>query len=206
LDVHDTGTGMTPEVLAKIFDPFFTTKLNGRGLGLAVVEKILREHGAVTKVVSTPSGTTFQIQFPSIGMRPAVAGASPVDVAAEQSARKKNILLVDDEDILRFAIAKGLRKMGYEVLEASNGGDALEIVRSGAAIDILLLDLVLRGMSSREILEEVQHDRPGLKVILISAYSEQKAMASFGDLTTEQFLRKPFHLKDLIASLEKIRL
>jgi PAS domain S-box-containing protein len=204
LEICDTGAGMPPEVQAKIFDPFFTTKLNGRGLGLSVVQKILREHGAETRVVSNPGGTKFQIWFPTACESPAVAPPRPALVKPSSTARR--VLLVDDEDILRFAVSKGLRKKGFEVLEACDGRGALEVVRSEAAIDIMLLDLVLRGMSSREVFVEARRIRPGLKVILISAHSEQTAMASFDSLPTDRFLRKPFHFKDLISCIEKVLL
>ncbi len=171
-------------------------------MGLALVQKILREHGAATQVVSNPGGTKFQIWFPSAGKRPAAAAVP--EAAVEPSSKMRSVLIVDDEDILRCAMVKGLRKRGFAVLEASDGSTALELVRSDAAIDIILLDLVLRGMSSRTVFEEVQRVRPGLKVILISAHSKQTGMhLPFEGLPTEQFLRKPFHLKDLAASLEK---
>jgi CheY-like chemotaxis protein/two-component sensor histidine kinase len=199
LEVTDTGSGMTSEVQSKIFDPFFSTKLPGRGLGLAVVEKILREHGSPMRVKSSPgAGTTIQIWFPTTGKK------FPVSPAAQVAApRTGTVLVVEDEDLLRLAVAKGLRKKGFVVLEASDGPAALELIRSnGNTIDVVLLDLMLRGMSSREFFEEARRAHPDMKAILTSAYGEDTALAAFSGIPIERFLRKPFHLAELVKSLQ----
>jgi nitrogen-specific signal transduction histidine kinase len=199
LEVSDTGSGMTSEVQSKIFDPFFSTKLPGRGLGLAVVEKILREHGSPMRVKSSPgAGTTIQIWFPTTGKKFPAAPAVHV-----KAARTGTVLVVEDEDLLRLAVAKGLRKKGFVVLEACDGPAALDLIRSnGSTIDVILLDLMLRGMSSREFFEEARRGHPGMKVILTSAYAEDTALAAFSGIPIELFLRKPFHLTELVKSLE----
>jgi len=136
-------------------------------------------------------------------------GASGTDaipagpISAEKSSRTRTILVVEDEDLLRNAVVKGLRNRGFTVLEACDVPSALALIRSDAnKIDIAVLDLMLRGISSREICEEVQSRRPGLKVILTSAHSEQTAVASFSGLPIELFLRKPFRLADLATLLQ----
>ena len=105
--------------------------------------------------------------------------------------------VVEDEDPLRLAVVKGLQKRGFAVLEACDGPAALDLIRSDAnEIDAALLDVMLRGMSSREIFEETRRLRPCVNVILTSAYSEETVEASFGGLRIERFIRKPFHLAD----------
>jgi PAS domain S-box-containing protein len=199
LEVSDTGSGMTSEVQSKIFDPFFTTKLPGRGLGLAVVEKILREHGSPMRVKSSPgAGTTIQIWFPTQGKK-----LPPSPVVRVAAPRTGTVLVVEDEDLLRLAVAKALRKKGFVVLEACDGPAALDLIRSdGAKIDVILLDLMLRGMSSREFFEEARRSHPAMKAILTSAYGEDTALAAFSGVPIERFLRKPFHLAELVKSLQ----
>jgi PAS domain S-box-containing protein len=196
LEISDTGCGMTPEVQAEIFDPFFTTKLPGRGLGLAVVQKILGEHGAAMLVLSAlGGGTKIQIWFPA-----AVGAAVPV--TAEKPLSKGTVLIVEDEDLLRMAVTKGLRKNGFQVLEACNGPAALQLIRSVHKIDVTLLDLVLDGFPSREVAEEARRLRPSMKVILTSAYGRETVLSEFAGIPVEQFLRKPFHMNDLVQSLQ----
>jgi two-component system, cell cycle sensor histidine kinase and response regulator CckA len=199
LEVTDTGSGMTSEVQSKIFDPFFSTKLPGRGMGLAVVEKILREHGSPMRVKSSPgAGTTIQIWFPTEGKK--IPAAPAVQVT---ETRTGTVLVVEDEDLLRLAVTKALRKKGFVVLEACDGPAALDLIRSGGnAIDVVLLDLMLRGMSSREFFEEARRSHPDLKAILTSAYGEDTALAAFSGIPIERFLRKPFHLAELVKSLQ----
>jgi len=165
------------------------------GVGEAGIEEMLRDHGSAEPSASA-SG-----EFSNV-----VSGADgrPVGpISAEKSSRTRTILVVEDEDLLRNAVVKGLRNRGFTVLEACDVPSALALIRSDTnKIDIALLDLMLRGISSREICEEVQSTRPGLKVILTSAHSEQTAVACFSGLRIELFLRKPFRLADLVTSLQ----
>jgi len=200
LEVSDTGRGMTADTQARVFDPFFTTKLAGHGLGLAVVQGIVRSLGGAIRLVSAlGKGTMFQILLPCV--EPAVqATGSTVSRAEKKEVRsgEVTILVVEDEGPLRLAASKMLRKRGLSVIEASDGSAALDLIRAHKDhIDVLLLDITLPGASSREVFEEAKRLRPDMAVIVTSAYSKEMAAASLAG-RVERFIRKPFMLGDLI--------
>jgi PAS domain S-box-containing protein len=205
LEVTDTGCGMTEEARAKIFDPFFSTKFAGRGMGLAVVRGIVRDHDGVLDVVSAPGqGTTFQVLLPCISKRALEIQNAITSPGAEQSsARTGTILFVEDEEMLRRAVSKALRKIGFSVMEASDGSIAMDVIRTHKDdLDAVLLDVTLPGMSSREFLEEARKMRPDLKVIVTTASSKETADASFAGLRVDRFIQKPFQLGDFARLLE----
>ena len=201
--VSDSGCGMTEAVKAKIFDPFFSTKFAGRGLGLGVVQGIVRGHGGTIDLVSSPGeGTTFQVFLPCTPQRVAkVHKAISSSGVGQSNARTGTILVVEDEETLRLAVSKALRRSGFSVMEASDGSGAMDLLRAHTdEIDVVLLDVTLPGIPSREVFEETQRMRPDLNVIVTSAYSKETVDASFAGLAVEHFIRKPFQLGD-IASL-----
>jgi PAS domain S-box-containing protein len=203
LEVSDTGTGMTEQVKARMFDPFFSTKSGGRGLGLAVVQGIVRAHGGVIDLVSEPGrGTAFHVFLPCSSEPISESqGVIPSVGAARSNANAGTILVVEDEELLRLAISKALRKRGLSVIEAGDGSVAMDLVRSQMDLDGILLDATLPGRPSREILEEAQRMRPDLKVIVTSAYSKDIVEASFRGLRVERFIRKPFQLDEILRFL-----
>jgi two-component system cell cycle sensor histidine kinase/response regulator CckA len=204
LQVSDTGCGMTEAVKAKIFDPFFSTKFAGRGLGLGVVQGIVRAHGGDINLRSAPGeGTTFQVFLPCTLERAAkVGGAIPSAEVERSHARVATILIVEDEETLRLAVSKALRKSGFSVMEASDGSGAMDLLRAHKdEIDVVLLDVTLPGIASREVFEETQRMRPDLKVIVTSAYNKETVDASFAGLAVEHFIRKPFQLGDIARLL-----
>jgi len=204
LEISDTGCGMTADVQAKVFDPFFTTKGAGRGLGLALVQGIIRAHDGAISLRSAPGqGTTFQVLLPCVEKR-AEAHSEIAPAAAEQiESRGATILVVEDEDLLRLAVAKTLRKRGFTVVEASDGSAAMNLIRANTeSIDLLLLDVTLPGLSSREVLEETRGIRPDLTVALTSAYGKETVDATFAGLGVRHFIQKPFQLDDLVAFLQ----
>jgi CheY-like chemotaxis protein len=207
LEVSDTGCGMTETLKAKIFDPFFSTKFVGRGLGLAVVQGILRSQGGAIDVMSSPGeGTTFKVFLPCAAERATKLPMAPSSSGVWQAkARTRTILVVEDEQILRLAVSKALRKSGFLVMEATNGSDAIDLLRKHEErIDVVQLDFTLPGISSREVFEETQRMRPDLKVIVTSAYSKDTVDACFTGLKVEHFIRKPFQLADLAHLLGEI--
>jgi PAS domain S-box-containing protein len=207
LEVSDTGCGMTELLKAKIFDPFFSTKFVGRGLGLAVVQGILRGQGGAIDVVSSPGeGTTFKVFLPCAPEGSARLTSAPSSFSVAQAkARTGTILVVEDEQILRSAVSKALRKSGFVVMEATDGSAAIELLRTHEdRIDAVLLDFTLPGISSREVFEETQRMRPELKVIVTSAYSKDTVDASFTGLKVEHFIRKPFQLGEIAQLLGEV--
>lgn len=206
LEVSDTGHGMTPEVQARIFDPLFTTKATGsHGHGLVVVKRIVDYlHGSISVSSAPGRGTTFQILLPcethEVQAIPALVARSPLNELESQAT----ILVVEDEELLREAVSKILRKNGFAVLEVNDGSAALEMIRRlKTHIDVLLLDITLPGASSRQVYEEAKRLKPDLAVIVTSAKSKETAGASLAT-GIEHFLRKPFSTVELIAMVHRL--
>jgi len=201
LEVSDTGSGMTEETKAKIFDPFFSTKFPGRGLGLAVVQGVVRDLGGGLNIVSAPGqGTLFQVLLPCAPkMASEIHSAITFGGLEKSNALAGTILVVEDQEILRRAVSQGLLKRGFSVIEAIDGSVAMDLIHAHKNdIDVVLLDVTLPGASSREVFEEALRMRPDLKVIVTSAYSEEKVDAYFSGLRVDHFIRKPFHLDELV--------
>jgi nitrogen-specific signal transduction histidine kinase/CheY-like chemotaxis protein len=207
LEVSDNGCGMLQEIQPKVFDPFFTTQSAGHGLGLAVVQGIIRNLGGTIQLASEPGkGTTFRILLSCApGAADETEGPPRGTGEPEGELITATILIVEDEDVLRQAVAKLLRGKGAEVLEAANGTVAIDFLRNkGNQIDVVLLDLTIPGPSSQEVLAEAAQGRPGLKVILTSAYSEEMVAASVSSPIIRSFIRKPFPLWDLVQTLRNV--
>ena len=201
LQVHDTGSGMTPETIEKIFDPFFTTKFTGRGLGLAAVLGIVRGHRGAIKVYSTPGqGTKFKILLPAAGQH--VVKAEEVSVAPA-TARGETVLVVDDEQIVRRTAKTMLEGYGYSVVLAENGREAVELYRVLAdKIALILLDMTMPLMGGEETLRELKTIRPEVRVLLSSGYNEVEAVRRFTGKGLAGFIQKPY---SAIALTEKVR-
>jgi PAS domain S-box-containing protein len=201
LEIMDNGQGMTEEVQRRIFDPFFTTKLEGRGLGLSAVQRIVDGHLGTISVSSTPGvGTAFEILLPrdQTSALPQPAGTeNPSELTTPGSAA---VLIVEDEETLRMSVSHMLRKRGFTVLEAADGNRAIELIRSeGSEVDVLLLDLSLPGKSSLDVLEELQRARPDAKVILTSAFGWENVDGRLRTLRYDTFIRKPYRISELTS-------
>ena len=207
MEVSDTGRGMTPETQARVFDPFFTTKSAGHGLGLAVVQGIVRNLGGTIRLASAAGkGTTFRIWLPCAeeGRQPTGNTIAPSQREEAPASRQVIVLVVEDVDPLRQAISKILRGSGYSVIEATDGTAALGLIRGpGDVIDVLLLDVTLPGASSREIVEEAVRLRPNMAVIVTSANSREMA-ASVLQRPVEHFIQKPFRLRSLVDLIQNV--
>jgi two-component system, cell cycle sensor histidine kinase and response regulator CckA len=204
LEVSDTGRGMSPETQNRIFDPFFTTKSAGRGLGLAVVSGIVRSLGGAIVVSSEPDkGSNFQVLLPC-GETAGSEVTEPIS-AIDESAdlfRSRVVLVVEDEEPLRIAIVKMLRRKGFEVLEAANGSAAIELLWTNRGrIDLILLDMTIPGASSREVVAEAEQIKPDVRIVLTSAYSEEMLTPLTNRSKIRGFIRKPFQFTALEQAL-----
>jgi two-component system cell cycle sensor histidine kinase/response regulator CckA len=204
LEISDTGRGIPLETQAKVFDPFFTTKSAGHGLGLSIVQGIVRGLGGAIHLTSAPgAGATVQILLPCAETK--VEGTQNRTVrTGELAARPQSatILLVEDEVLLCQAVAKMLRKTGFEVFEAVDGSSAIDILHAdGNKIDVMLLDMTIPGASSAEVVAEATKARPDIKVILTSAYSQKMIEGAMNLPRIQSFIRKPFQFEDLVRAL-----
>jgi PAS domain S-box-containing protein len=203
LAVSDSGTGIEPEHLARVFDPFFTTKEHGKGtgLGLAMVYGFVKQSGGHAKIYSEPGeGTIVKLFLPRT--RSAVQH-EPVS-GDEFAGGGETVLLVEDDDLVRNHARDQLIRLGYRVIEASNGADALDILRQGGPLDLLFTDVVMPGgIGGGELAQRAREMKPGLKVLYTSGYTEN-SIVNRGRLDPGvKLLSKPYRLADLARQVRR---
>jgi len=203
LEVHDTGVGMPPEVLARACEPFFTTKELGKGtgMGLAVVHGIIDSAGGRLEIASEVGvGTTFRIALPAVAGHVETAARTRAD---DTSRGVETILIVDDDDYVRRATARALRARGYTVHEAANGRAAL-VALPAHQIDLLLTDIVMPGMNGRMLAEAASARFPDLKILFMTGYTDD-AVVHLGLARGEvALIEKPFTIQALASKVRTV--
>jgi len=210
-EVSDTGTGIAPEVLEKVFEPFFSTKEVGKGtgLGLSTVYGIIKQTGGYIYPDSEPGkGTIFRIYLPrhveTAEELAAVEPESVEDTRQQDLTGTGTVLLVEDEEAVRNFAVRALTSRGYEVLEAGNGIEALEVFEAyEGSVDLVISDVVMPEMDGPTLLGKLREGDPGIKVIFISGYAEDAFKKNLGEGEEFVMLPKPFSLKQLAATVKK---
>jgi signal transduction histidine kinase/ActR/RegA family two-component response regulator len=204
--VHDTGSGMTPEVKAHIFEPFFTTKerAKGTGLGLSVVYGVVNNHRGFVQVESEPNvGTTFSVHLPILHSQEQAAGTSrhtPIHTGHPQT-----ILLVEDEEMLRELGVEVLQAEGYRVLIARDGLEALEVFTANRdEIGLVVCDLGLPKLGGRDVFLRMKEIRPSVRAIVASGYLEPSMRSEILKAGVIDTIQKPYDLQELIGKIQTV--
>ncbi|MFW5729686.1 MAG: response regulator, partial [Spirochaetota bacterium] len=205
LEVSDTGVGMSPDIIDKIFEPFFTTKEvdTGTGLGLSTVYGIVRQaKGALDVQSDGRSGSTFRVFFPLSSGEALDGGFRPE--TNEEYLGTESILLVERDSHVLGVLGRALRSAGYQVVGVSNPGEAILVVEEArTGIDLLVTDVVMPHIDGIRLAERVNRTQPGLKVVLLSGYSEQLP-DSLPDGLSVEFLQKPFEPGDFLRRVRTL--
>ena len=206
LAVSDTGHGMTSETVAKVFEPFFTTKSEekGTGLGLSMVYGFVAQSHGHVQIYSEPGdGTTVKIFLPR-SRQPASGGRAGAGRGSLRG-RSEVILVVEDDDLVRASAVSMLRDLGYTCIHASDGAQALEVLKGGAKIDLLFTDVIMPGqVKSRDLAAQAQRLRPGLPVLFTSGYTEN-AIVHHGRLDPGvQLISKPYTRDELARKMRAL--
>jgi signal transduction histidine kinase len=229
LTVEDDGKGMDEEIRSRIFDPFFTTKFQGRGLGMAAVHGIVTNHDGWTSVDSEPGkGTLVRIYLPAIASaRPPSAlpqanagraqarraGLPTVKVQVKEEERPKietakgtgTILVIEDEDVVIDVILAMLERLGYRILLAKTGKEAVNIAKTfDGDIDLAILDIVLPDLAGKEVYRHIIEARPNLKVIVCSGYAIDGPPQEILDAGAQDFIQKPFSYVTLSGRIKEV--
>ena len=206
VSVTDTGVGIDDATLTRIFEPFFTTKEPGKGtgLGLATVLGIVEQSGGRMSVASEPgNGTSFMVYLPRVD--DIVSSRAPSSVArVDRPVGHQRILLVEDNEIVRGPVTQLLEELGYHVLSAAGPTEALELAADGAPIDVLLTDVVMPGMNGRQLAELLREQRPELKVLFMSGYTDDAVIARGVIDHQMKFLQKPFGADQLAQAVAEL--
>jgi CheY-like chemotaxis protein len=202
LEVTDNGCGMDDETLTRIYDPFFTTKFIGRGLGMSAVQGIVRGHKGTIKIVSEPGGgSSVKVLFPELAGIVQHGAVGPAHGTTEQ----RMVLIADDEDAVRSVGVRMLRRLGYRVITADDGQEAIEAYRQHPGIYCVILDLTMPVMDGETAFQMLKQLDPLAKVILSSGYRQEDIAAKFTGKGLAGFLQKPYDiaaLKEVLTNLK----
>lgn len=208
IEIEDTGCGISADIIDRIFEPFFSTKAvgSGTGLGLSTVYGIVRQTGGFIFVDSAVGrGTNFRIFLPRHIAKEQDEPLAQEDKHSGDLTGTAHILLVEDEDAVRMFAARALKDKGYEVMEASNGEEAIQIAKQNdIEIDLIITDVVMPGMDGPQMINEIRRFMPSVKVVFISGYAEDSFRKKLNNEENIHFLPKPFNLKDLALKVKDI--
>ena len=204
MSVTDTGVGIDEAIRERIFEPFFTTKRMGRGTGLSLASAygIIKNHSGMIHVYSKKDeGTTFSIYLPASGKKVIEQKALPEEIFRGT----ETVLLVDDEDMIIDIGEKILKMMGYDVMTATNGRDALELYKENQVkIDLVVLDMIMPGMSGGETYDRLKGINPNVKVLLSSGYSMDGQASEILKRGCSGFIQKPFRMRHLSQIIREV--
>jgi signal transduction histidine kinase/CheY-like chemotaxis protein len=202
VQVHDTGSGMDPEIQAKIFDPFFTTKFTGRGLGLAAALGIVRGHKGAIRAYSVPGkGSTFKVLLPAVQ---GVAEQATGEQSREELRGTGTILVIDDEPTVRASAKRVLERYGYQILMADDGHTGVAVFQENAhQIAAVLLDMTMPMMSGDETFRRIRAIRSNACVVLTSGYNEAETIRRFTTKGIAAFIQKPYTAAQLARSIKR---
>ena len=205
ISITDTGPGIDKKIINRIFEPFFTTKemgIRGTGLGLATSCGIIRNHGGFIKVYSEKShGATFFIFLPASKKKLSEFHEPPVIIMKGN----ETVLVVDDEDMILDVATNILKTLGYKVLSARNGKEAVKILgEQHDNIDIVVLDMIMPEMSGEQTFYELKKINPKIKVFLASGYSANRQVKNMLEQGCNGFIQKPFSLKEFSRKVRNI--
>lgn len=202
ITVSDTGCGITPELRERVFEPFFTTKETGKGtgMGLAAVYGCAKRHGGSIEVsAGSPSGTVFTLRLPETIDADHVVDSPPV---REFMTGQGQVLVVDDEEMVRNFAATAIRSLGYTVTTAVDGCDAVEFyAQNWTSIDLVVLDLVMPNMNGEEAFLAFKRVNPNVRVLVATGYTEQDIYDRLGKQGVAGFVSKPFRIDDLARKI-----
>ena len=201
--VTDTGSGMTPETLAKVFDPFFTTKPigQGTGLGLSMVYGFAKQSRGHVRIESEVGrGTTVRLYLPRFDQADAQRSA-PTSHNEMPQGDGETVLLVEDEPSVRLLLAEVLRELGYASIEAADAETALPLLTSGIRLDLMITDVGLPGLSGRQLADIAREHRPALKVLFVTGYAEHAAKRADFLAPGMEMVTKPFSLEAVAVTI-----
>jgi signal transduction histidine kinase len=208
LCVTDTGTGMSPDVIAHAFEPFYTTKPMGQGtgLGLSMIYGFARQSGGQIRIYSElGKGTTMCLYLPRHDQNVAVDERSAAPSEARPSGDGEVVLVIDDEPTIRMLIADVLEELGYSIMEASDGPSGMRVLQSDARIDLLITDVGLpNGMNGRQVADAARQMRPNLKVLFITGYAENAVVGNGHLGKGMQLIAKPFEMNALVRKIREL--
>ncbi len=204
VSVTDTGVGIDQDIIERVFEPFFTTKDVGKGtgLGLASAYGIIKNHNGIIRVYSEKNhGTTFNIYLPA----PELEKVKDIEIRTEMIKGNEAILLVDDEEVAIQAEQLMLRELGYQVIPALSGKEAIELYKEKMVdLDLVALDMIMPEMNGKDTYDALKKINPEVKVLLVSGYSLNKQIEELMDKGCDGFLQKPFDIVQLSQKLREI--